>query len=194
MIALDLADALLDTAPAEALALYDHGLQHFAEVSDNAKVRRQSVRLLAQSTRALRRLHREAEIQARLDKAFGTLRAEKLYPATTIEPGGEAAEALAARADDEAARGRVNDAVRTYRTLLDGVMAAEPAPETDLADAADVSDILAALAPLTNRAGNAADAAALHARRLALWQQWDTRLPGSAFVARQLTLARATAR
>lgn len=72
-------------------------------------------------------------------------------------------------------------------------MASRPQPEADLADAADLSRLYGSLASLEQRLGASGPATELRARRLALWRDWEARLPGNAFVRRQLEAAAADA-
>jgi len=68
-------------------------------------------------------------------------------------------------------------------------MASKPEPESDLTDALDLSRLLVSLADFSDAAGQHEKAAALRLRRLGIWQQWNQKLPGNAFVARQLHVA-----
>ena len=61
-----------------------------------------------------------------------------------------------------------------------------PDIENNLRDANALSLLYESLASAHRRAGARGEAAATDARRRALWQHWDTRLPGNAFVARRL--------
>ena len=185
-----LAGILRHTEPHRALEIYDHVLQRLAEAKDNAGSRRNEARTLAASTYPLQRLGRKAEARKRLDAAFERLSQLKLYPAKQIELGSEADEALRALADYEAGSGNMRRAAEIYQELLERVFAANPKPETSLADAVDLSNIYRAAAPLHRRAGQADLAAALEAHRLELWQRWDSKLPNNAFVRRQLEAAR----
>ncbi len=186
-----LADCVAPTDPARALAIHDHVLLHLAEVKDNPRSRRDEARALAASTRVLRQLGRGAEVRARLDGAFQRLAALKLYPAETIDLESEADHVLVAKAEAEAADGKVADAVATHEALLARVLAAKPEPDVDLSDAGALSRHFDVLARLHAAAGNAARAAEYQQRSLELWQRWRQRLPGNAFVDRQLAAAQA---
>jgi hypothetical protein len=59
-------------------------------------------------------------------------------------------------------------------------------------DAAGISRIYTGLAGLDRRTGNSGEAAEIEARRLALWHAWQTRMPGNAYVERQLRLFETT--
>lgn len=185
-----LAGILRHTEPGRALEIYDHVLQRLAEARGNAETPRNEVRTLAASAYPLQRLGRTAEARKRLDAAFERLRQLKLYPAEQINLGSETDEALRALADYEAGTGNVRRAAELCQELLKRVFAGGPRPETNLADAVDLSNIYRSAAPLHRRAGQADLAAALEARRLELWQHWDSKLPNNAFVRRQLEAAR----
>jgi hypothetical protein len=129
------------------------------------------------------------EARHRLDGALERLSELQLYPADQVELGSEADDALRALADYEAGTGNVEQASEIGRKLLTQVLAAKPNPENDLADAADLSSLFASVAVLDRRAGRADFAAVLEARRLQLWQHWETPLRNNPFVLRQLAAA-----
>jgi hypothetical protein len=58
--------------------------------------------------------------------------------------------------------------------------------QDDLRNAPRLSLLYESLGRLNRRIGNVLKADAATARRLALWQYWDQKLPGNAFVRRQL--------
>jgi serine/threonine-protein kinase len=183
---LRLARLLRDSDPAEALAVYDHLLAHLAEVATDSKFRRDEASALAGSTYALRRLGSDAEARARLDTALERLAQIGLYPKDSVEPASEPHVVLRALADHEAATGNIERAVEIYRDLLARILASGAAPETDLPAAASLSRLYADLAAFERRLGRTDLAAELDGRRLAVWHGWAGRLPGNAFVARQL--------
>ena len=183
---LRLARLLRDSDPAEALAVYDHLLAHLAEVATDSKFRRDEASALAGSTYALRRLGSVAEARARLDTALERLAQIGLYPKDSIEPASEPHLVLRALADHEGAIGNVERGVEIYRFLLDRILASGAEPDMDLPAAASLSRLYADLAALERRLGRTELAAQLDGRRLALWHGWADRLPGNAFVARQL--------
>jgi hypothetical protein len=170
-----------------ALAIYDHLLLHLAEIGDNSSFRRFEVSALAGSSYPLRQLGRTVEARRRLDAAFERLRLVRDYPAEKVKPGSEPEAALCALADYQAGSDNVPAALETYERLLGQIEASQPKPETNLDDAADLSRIYTALAILDRRTSRHEHAAALEARRLALWQHWDAVLPNNAFVRRHLT-------
>jgi tRNA A-37 threonylcarbamoyl transferase component Bud32/tetratricopeptide (TPR) repeat protein len=176
--------------PGRALAVYDHVLDHTKEIKDNSSFRRYEVSALAGSSYALREMGRPAEARQRLDAAFERLRQLGSYPANKIKPGSEVDVALAALADFEGANGNPQQGAATAQKLLDAMVAWGPAPESRLTEAVDISRIYALLENLQRSAGDSAAASGLHARRIALWQQWDTKLPSNPFIRRQLDAAR----
>ena len=184
-----LAGILRYTQPRRALEMYDDGLQRLALAKGNAGSPRNEVRALAASTYPLLKLGRRAEARKRLDAVFERLGQLKLYPAERIEPGSEADDALRALADYEAGSGNPGRAAAIYQELLDGVLAANPKPETDLSDAVELSSVYRAAVRLFRNAGRTDLAAALDARRLELWQRWNRKSPDNLFVRRQLEAA-----
>jgi hypothetical protein len=67
------------------------------------------------------------------------------------------------------------------------VEGAKPKPESSLIQAVRLSTIYRAMAAIERRAGLAGDAAAIEKRDRDLWQSWQSKLPGDAFVRRRLT-------
>jgi Protein kinase domain len=187
---LALAECLRNSDPRAALAVYDHVLRHLGEIRDNRSFQRYEVVALARSTYPLQSLHLQAEARRRLDKAFALLKLLNLYPADTIEPGSEPYKTLRAVADYKAQTGDLRGAVENCDQLLNKVEKSNPDPATNLADAVDLSNLYRQLAILRRRNGETAAAAALDARRLAVWKQWANRIPGNDFVSRQLASAR----
>ena len=68
-------------------------------------------------------------------------------------------------------------------------MAAKPDLENDLRDTNQLSLLLDDLARLNRMAGATEKAAALDARRAAMWQHWNRKLPNNRFVLRRLGAA-----
>lgn len=184
-----LGDVLRHSDPRRALAIYDHTLQHLGEISDNSSFRRYEVSALSGSTYALRQLGRAAETRSRLDMAFERLRQIHDYPAEKVQPGSETSIALMALADVEAEARNVAKAIEIDTQLLSKEIAYGPKPESYLVEAAQMSHLYAALAELHHRAGHAELQADFEGRRIALWRQWDSRLPHNSFVLRQLNAA-----
>jgi tetratricopeptide (TPR) repeat protein len=172
-----------------ALTDYDHTLRHLAEVRGNSTFRRYEVEALAGSSTALQRVGRSAEARQRLDDAFERLSQLKLYPAEKVTPRLATYKALCARADFEAANGSITRGIEIYQKLLDQIRATKIEPETSLDDAVDLSSIYRAISGLRRRNREPDRAEALSALRLELWRNWDRKLPGNAFVHRQLEAA-----
>jgi len=186
---LGLAAVLRQSSPRRSLAIYDHTLNHLAEIVDNASFRRFEVTALVGSTYPLRSLGRKVEAAGRLDRALEYLRALKDYPAEEVKPGSEPDLALCALADYEEDVGNLAKAVETYENLLRRVDDSDPKPEANLADAVQLSRIYRALARIRARAHDSDGGSTAAARRIALWQHWATLLPNNSFVQGELSAA-----
>jgi tetratricopeptide (TPR) repeat protein len=184
-----LAGILRHTEPARALAMYDDGLRRLALTPANAGTLRNEIMTLAASTDPLLRLGRRAEARRRLSAAFDRLGRLHLFPAAQIELGSPAADTLLAQAKVESA-GDAGQGATRYEELLGLIAASNPKPQTSLEDAVELSNIYAAAIPVSRRAGRSDSADELQARRQSLWQQWERKLPGNAFIQRQLEAAR----
>ena len=171
-----IARLLRDADPERSLSYYDHMLRHFAQIKNNPQMRRFEARAEAASVYPLLRLGRIDEARERSTIAFDRLADLKLYPRAEVELGSEADDALRASAAIEMRSGRAGPAIEMYRSLLEKILAAKPAPEDDLGDALDLSRLYASLPDFGRQ-------------RLDLWQHWDRRLPGNAIVQRQLAAA-----
>lgn len=181
-----LGDALVEVDAGRALDAYDHALRHMGEVPNNDRFRRDEAVALASSTRALARLGREDEIPARLEAAFERLATLRIYPADRLDLGSPADDVLSAQAEAYASRGQIDEAIRTYEQLLGLTGRSVDEAATDLNAACEVSRVYGALAPLLARAGRHDAARALMEKRAAMWRAWAARLPGNAYVARQV--------
>jgi hypothetical protein len=170
----------------ESLAVYDLAIRRLREITDNIKARRDTALVLASSAYPLRRLDRRVEAQQRIDEALSLLTATHDHPADRIAFDDPLYTVLLARADHQADSGAEAEALAGYADLLARVMATHPDIENNLRDANALSLLYESLASAHRRAGARGEAAATDARRRALWQHWDTRLPGNAFVARRL--------
>jgi tRNA A-37 threonylcarbamoyl transferase component Bud32/tetratricopeptide (TPR) repeat protein len=182
----ELAHILRHSDPRPALDVYDHTLQHLAEIPDNPSFRRYEAENLAGSSYPLQRLGRSHEARQRLGAAFERLRAQKLYPADKVSPGSVTYRALRALADFEGANGNIPRALEIYRDLLRLLHAGGIDPNSSLKDAMDLSNIYSATAKLhrLNHAPQQADE--ISALRLDLWRGWDRKLPGNPFVRHQI--------
>ena len=189
--AIMMANILRHSNPRKALAMYDAAIVRLSEVPTNLVARRERAAALANSSYALRSLHRIAEARQRIEAAFAILTDTKDYPAERVpfEPSG-LYNALLAAADYEAGEGDAHRAVAKYEELLKKVMSAGPDPLSDLRDAPRISLLYQSLGRLYRRIHDTARAEAMEARRRELWLQWDRKLPDNAFVRRQLAAAR----
>jgi tetratricopeptide (TPR) repeat protein/predicted Ser/Thr protein kinase len=186
---LPLADILRRRDARRALALYDHTLSRLAEVPNSDRARQKEVRVLADSTYALRGLGRGAEARDRMSAAMTRLRDLRLYPSDNLVP--ESYETLCALADLEAAAGNAQRAIEVYEELVSKMVKTRTEFGTMLDDAVDMTRVYIAYSGLRRRMGRADLASALEARRLKLWQHWDASVPHNTFVRRQLQEATA---
>lgn len=175
--------------PRRALAVYDLALKRNKEVGESLVMLRKRAVLLADSSYALLSLHRPLEAKRRIDESLAILRGTKDYPARQVRLDGEAYVVVSAWADYEAKAGAREQATRVYEQLLSGVMAARPTADNDLRDAPPMSRLCQRLAELYRSSGNTSAAQSMESRRLTLWQGWDRKLPGNAFVRRELAAA-----
>ena len=175
--------------PAEALTVYDTALERLAEIKNNIKARRDTATILAGSSYALRRLNRGSEAGQRLDRALAILKETRDYPADRVVLDTEAYTVLKALADHHGDTGDVPLAIQEHEALLAQVLNAGPDVENDLRDTNQLSLLFDDLARLHRKAGAADQAAAVEARRLALWQHWNQKLPNNPFVLRRLAAA-----
>jgi hypothetical protein len=186
-----LAAILRQSNPARAAGLYDDALHRLVGANANGGTLRNEAMALAASTYPLVKLGRRAEARKRLDAAFDRLSRLKEYPAQPIETGSPAADTLVALAEYESSGGNRRRAAEIYSELLNLIASAAKPKENDfLQDAVEMSNIYARAVRAFRRAGQTAAAAAVEERRLRLWQDWDRKLPGNAFVRRQLAAAR----
>jgi tetratricopeptide (TPR) repeat protein len=176
--------------PQRALAVYEVALHRSREVRNDVRSRRDQASALANSSYALRNLHRPSEAKQRIDAALEILKETKDYPTERVQLDSPVFVVLCASADHLAEMAHSHRAVKTYEQLLDKVMAAKPEAFTDLRDAPRLSRLYEALGRVYHRTGDIAKAESLAARRLELWRQWDRKLPDNAFVHRQLEAAR----
>jgi tetratricopeptide (TPR) repeat protein len=185
-----LAGILNRTDPKRALAVYDLVILRLGEVPKNVSARRDLASALADSSYALRRLHRAPEAKQRIDAAFAILKDTKDYPAEQIPFDRLGVyHVVLASADWEAENGSPKHAVDIYEDLLSKVMAAKPQPLTDLRNTPTVSDLYAAMARVYRQSGAVSKAETMEARRLQLWQHWDSQLPNNAYVRGQIEAA-----
>jgi tetratricopeptide (TPR) repeat protein len=175
--------------PERALAVYNLALLRIRQVKDNAKARREEVRLLAGSSYALRTLNQTVEAQNRIDNALGILKEIKDYPGAKVEPDSEGYLTLRALGDHLMDAGQPARAAQIYEELLEKVRASKPDPEHDLRHASGLSRIYTALARLYRRNGEPGRASAMSALDQDIWRQWEHRLPRNPYILRQLEAA-----
>ena len=180
-----LGNVLRESSPKQALEVYDHSLMRIREVPNDIQARRQEAALLAASSYAARRLHREGDARDRIDAAFRLLRDTKDYPAEIVKPGSEADNTVRALADHDAETGQPNQAIEAFRDLRAKILKSKPDPQNDLLGAAQLSRLDRALAAQLRRVGRTEEASSLEHDRLELWQHWERRLPNNPFVQRQ---------
>jgi tetratricopeptide (TPR) repeat protein len=187
----ELGELLRVRQPERALAIYDHSLLRLSTVVDNTEARRGEAVMLAGSAYALRRLGRTGEAERRLDAAYRVL-AQTGGSATPLTSRNTTLETLLrARWDHFADLGQPRRAVEIYEELLARIEAAKLDPRHDLRDAVAVSAASTSLAALYGHASMPERATALWSRHVALWREWESRLPKSFVVQRQLQLVRA---
>jgi serine/threonine protein kinase len=157
-----LGNKLRATDPARAVQLYDDAAARLAEIPNNVRARRETALLLAESSYALRSLHRAPEAARRIDDALAVLRETHDYPAEAVKLDSEVFIALRARADAE----------HSYGELIDRVLAARPDWQNDLRDASRLAD-------LYGRAGE-------EAKQVEIWRYWAAKLPNNEFIRRRV--------
>lgn len=187
--ATQLGNVLRDRDPERALAAYDLAVRRLGEVPNDLRSRQDQALALANSSYALRHLHRSLEAKERIDKALTILKQTKDLPLERVELNNSPVYfALTAQADYEAQMGDIHRAVQMYEHLLDKVMTGKPELLNDLPDAPALSRLYGSLAVLYSRIGDNAKADEMRSRRLELWREWDRKLPKNAFILRQLNV------
>ena len=187
--ALALGDILRHTDPSGALTVFDLGLSRTRQIANNLDAQRDEAWLLADSSYALRRVHRGAEAAQRIENALQILRNTKDYPAARVELIDVPHAVLRALADHYAETGQLLKAAAVYSDLRAKAIASVPDHDSDLRNAAYISYDQFAEAGILRRLGRSQDAEEIEARRRQLWQRWDQKLPNNPFVRRQLALA-----
>ena len=180
------ADILRHSDAPRALEIYDHVLEHLAEIPNNPRFRRDEVSALAGSSYALLRAGRPDEARARLESARERLRNLGDYPAAEIEPDSDVDVTLRALAEWHAAQGRLKEAADADLGLLAGIDSWQSKSQMRLTEALAVSRLYASLSDILRRQGDDRSAATLDTRRLNLWRQWRQQFPRSSFIQEQL--------
>jgi tetratricopeptide (TPR) repeat protein len=137
-------------------------------------------------------LNRAGEAQRRLEDAVSILKETRDYPSEQIALDSVLCAVLVALADHHADEGRLTEAIGEYQQLLERVMTAKPDIDHDLRDAYSLSLLYQSLGELQQRAGASQAADAIGARRVALWNEWNRKLPNNPFVLRRLAEAQVT--
>ncbi|MEO8594420.1 MAG: serine/threonine-protein kinase [Candidatus Solibacter sp.] len=178
-----LAGMVAATEPQRALDLLDDGLRILVRTASHGGNTQNEIRTLAQSVGPLLRLNRGEDARQRLDTAFARLAQLKLYPAERVSLGSEADQTLRAQAEYEAAAGDPAHALAIYRDLLQAVLSGATGTSS-LTEAVQLANLYRDFARVQRLAHRPDQAAQLDARRRELWQQWDRKLPGNAFIHR----------
>lgn len=189
-----LGNALSRTNPKESLAYFDLAIRRLGEAKSNPATLRSRAQALANSSYSLRALRQAGEAERRIAGAVALLTTTKDYPAEKVDIESAVYAVMSARGDHEADTGRIDNAIETYEELLRKVLASSPTHLTDLRYAPKVARLYQSLASLYTRAGNAARASEMDSEGTAIWRQWEGKLPGNAFVQRQLALQRTSLR
>jgi len=103
--------------PRRALAVYDLGIQRLGEIRNNLKAHRDRAVTLANSSYALRRLHRNAEARERIAAAIAILRETKDYSAERVRLESEVYSVQSALRDDLAETGSPKEGLPVYEDL-----------------------------------------------------------------------------
>jgi tetratricopeptide (TPR) repeat protein len=184
-----LAAILGHTEPRRSLELWDDALRRIAGASGHGSALRNETEALAASINPLLKLGRGAEARRRLDRALDRLRQLKQYPASQVELGSPADHVLRAQAEYETAGGNFTTGAVAYEKLLGLVLKANPTTERNLENAIELSNLFGAAIRVYRLAGRSSAADGIRQRRLDIWREWATKLPGNVFVARQLEAA-----
>ena len=182
----ELGDILRWRRPEEALTVYDVGLRRLGEIRNNVRAQRDKALILANSSYALRNLKRHGESQRRVSEALAILTETKDYPAERITLDSPVYSVLLASADHHADTGDQARAYSEYEALLEKVLASKPDVENDLREAYGLSLLYEGLARRQRAMAATSQADESDAKRLALWNHWNGKLPENPFVLRQL--------
>ena len=153
-IARELGDIQRWRDPAAALRYYDAALARLGEIPDNLKTRRDRAVVLAESSYALRHLHRSGVAKTRLDEAIAILEATGDYHAEQFDLDGEAAQVMRAMADHHADVGLTPEAIGLYERLIEKIRRASPDLDTDPRNAHSMSLLNDSLAKLRRARSN----------------------------------------
>jgi tetratricopeptide (TPR) repeat protein len=173
----------------QALVFYDLALRRLGEIQVSVSSQRGRALGLASSSYPLRSLGRAPEARQRIDLALAILKNTGDYPADRYYLDSAAYTVICALAADEQATGDPRRAIQIYEQFLAKVPPADGSAQVDFEDSPRLSRIYGSLADLYRQTGNQPQAESMRAHRLELWQQWDRKFPGNAFIRRQLEAA-----
>ena len=182
-----LAAALAPADPSRSLALCDEVFADLAKAPNSIRARRSEILAHGLAGTVLSRIGRTADARRHLESALAIMAANSLYPASPIEPQSETADALRARAEFEGAEDP-SRGIQLYEEILAKLQASDAKPESRLGDAQEIASIYSAISALYRRWGNTDAAQRSADSALALWREWDRKLPGNPFIQRQMLL------
>lgn len=181
-----LGNILRHSDPQAALAVYDLSIRRLSEIRDSLTARRDRALLLADSSYALRSLHRDSEAKRRAKAALAILESTKDYPAKEIRFESAVYATLCALADEQAAAGNPRQAIQIYESVLGKVHTAKQEAFSDLRNAPRLSQLYETLARLYARTGDLERAGDMQSLRIQLWRSWDRKLPNNSFIRREM--------
>jgi tetratricopeptide (TPR) repeat protein len=187
----ELGELLRPEFPQRALSVYQISLLRLREIGDNREARRGEVVMRAGSAYALRRLGRTEEAGRQIEAAFQMLRNLGDYPSESGSPNATVESALRALGDHLAETGHPGSAAEVFEDLLARTKRSKPDSRNNLRHAVAIAQIYADLSAFYRSDRQPDRAAALAARRIALWRDWDRKLPRNILIQRQLELATA---
>lgn len=175
-----LGDILRHTQPAEALDVYERGLQS-ARAMKNISGKRDEARLLAKMAFPLRKLGRAEEGGRRIEAAFSVLRELGMYPPKPGQFPAEMDGVVRCLAEHQLETGRPDFAKKTYEQWLAWVEERRIVPENLMA-VNDLSRFYAAARRAHAAAGDQAGADRMDALRRRLWKEWEGKMPGNRLI------------
>ena len=185
MHGLEIGNILRHSDPQKALAVYDRALARIREAKTNVSTQLYAADLLAGSSYAARWAGRDKDANRRIAEAFQLLRDAHQYPADTVEPMGRADHVMRARPTSMPKAAKPPKPLPPTGNCWANCWHGSPSSQNDLRDATCISRTWTALAVLLRRSGQTEEAAGLEARRTALWNHWNTKLPNAQFLLRQ---------
>lgn len=182
----ELGDILRDRDARAALRTYDYVIKRLSEIPSNRRINDYIVWAHSGASYVLHRLQQPAEAERRVAAAQELLKKGKQWPTAKISMGQEAEAYLRASAEHHLANRKPELAWEAYRELERLIEASHPHPNSDLRHANGLSRLYEGLAKAAKLSNHPSEAAQYSQLRLALWRQWDRKLPGNPFVQRQL--------